>query len=108
MNLPKTLKDLLAAQHDFDIEAYAACFSDNAVVYDEGHVHKGREAIRQWNELTNSKYHTRLEPIHFNVDGNRVVLTTRVFGTFEGSPIVLNYNFEMIETKIHSLRIVNS
>ena len=107
MNLHQTLKDLLAAQNNFDSKAYAYCFSDNAVVYDEGHVHKGQEKIRQWNELTNRKYHPRLEPVHVNVHENKVVLTTRVFGTFEGSPILLNYNFEMTETKINSLTIVS-
>lgn len=108
MNLPQTLKDLLAAQDNFDSEAYADCFSDNAVVYDEGHVHPGKEKIRQWNELSNRKYRPRLEPVHFNSHENKAVLTTRVSGTFEGSPILLDYNFEMTETKIISLTIVSS
>ena len=46
MNLPKVLADLVAAQNNADSSAYANCFSDTAVVYDEGKKHIGKEEIK--------------------------------------------------------------
>ncbi|HEY1196558.1 hypothetical protein [Flavobacterium sp.] len=48
MNLPKVLTDLVNAQNSFDSSAYADCFSENAVVFDEGRTHNGRLDIQQW------------------------------------------------------------
>ncbi|MHA4844774.1 hypothetical protein ACX0G7_11450 [Flavitalea antarctica] len=43
MNLPKVLANLVKAQNDFDSTAYADCFSETAVVFDEGKTHTGRK-----------------------------------------------------------------
>jgi len=36
MNLPKVIAKLTEAQNNFDSVAYAACFTETAVVFDEG------------------------------------------------------------------------
>lgn len=37
MNLPKVVAELIKAQNDFDSLAYANCFTETAIVLDEGH-----------------------------------------------------------------------
>ena len=55
MNLPKAIKDLEQAQNNFDSLAYANCFSETAVVLDEGKIHKGKTEIREWIEKANTE-----------------------------------------------------
>ena len=43
MNLPKVITDLVEAQNNFDSLAYAECFSETAVVFDEGKTHTGKK-----------------------------------------------------------------
>ena len=47
LNLPKPIAAYFAADRH-DGEAVSHCFTDNAVVKDEGHTHKGRPAIKEW------------------------------------------------------------
>ncbi len=108
MNLPNVIANLLAAQNSFDNKAYADCFSENAIVYDEGKTHVGKEEIRQWNEMTNIKYRTKLESVEISTSEHKTSLTTKVSGTFSGSPILLKYHFEIVEAKINSLRITDN
>jgi hypothetical protein len=108
MKLPKTIADLIAAQDKYDSKAFADNFSDDAVVYDEGKVHHGKKEIRQWNEMTNEKYKTKYEPLDVSTKNGKIILTVKVSGTFDGSPIILKYIFEVKEAKIISLRVINN
>ncbi|MFP9100215.1 hypothetical protein ACLI09_14280 [Flavobacterium sp. RHBU_24] len=56
MNLPKVITDLVNAQNSFDSIAYADCFSETAVVFDEGKTHKGRLEIERWIDHSNKNY----------------------------------------------------
>jgi len=47
LNLPKPIAAYFAADRG-DGEAVSQCFTDNAVVKDEGHTYKGRAAIKEW------------------------------------------------------------
>ncbi len=105
MNLPDIIKALINAQAKFDSEAYADCFSETAIVFDEGATHTGRQEIRQWNEKTNIKYKTQLEPITFSTIDKANILTAKVSGYFNGSPIVLKYHFEISNGQITVLKI---
>ncbi|UZJ64600.1 hypothetical protein OKW96_20020 [Sphingobacterium sp. KU25419] len=46
MNLPKAVADLVKAQDNFDAVAYANCFAETAVVFDEGKTHHGKMEIK--------------------------------------------------------------
>ena len=46
-NLPKVIVDLVEAQNNFDSKAYANCFSQTAVVFDEGKTHQGQQEIEK-------------------------------------------------------------
>lgn len=104
MNLPKAVADLVNAQNHFDGTAYANCFTDTAVVYDEGKTHRGKTEIKNWIEKANRAYKARMKPLAYSEDTQ--TLHAEISGTFAGSPIVLAYRFEMEGEYIRSLRIV--
>lgn len=105
MNLPQVIQDLLKAQDKFDSAAYANCFSTNAIVYDEGRNHIGRTEIQYWNNSTNENYKTVIKPLSYAQNGTKAVLTAENAGTFPGSPIVLQFHFEIVNGLIESLKI---
>ena len=104
MNLPTTIAALVAAQNSSDSQAYADCFSETAVVFDEGKTHTGKAAIREWIEKANRQYKAVMEPLEYSPDDQ--ALKAEISGTFDGSPIVLNYHLEMKDGKIQMLKIV--
>ena len=105
MKLPKVIADLIAAQDKYDSHAFAEKFSDDATVHDEGKTYHGKTEIRQWNEMTNAKYKTKYKPLEVKTNGNKIILTAEISGTFPGSPAIIKYNFETKNHKINSLRI---
>ncbi|MFA6057695.1 MAG: nuclear transport factor 2 family protein [Taibaiella sp.] len=105
MKLPSIISELLLATANFDSEKYADCFSQTAVVLDEGETYSGRDAIRKWNDVTNEKYSAKLEPVAYVADGDTGIMTTKVSGNFDGSPIILKYHFVFNGEKIGHLKI---
>lgn len=103
MNLPKVVTDLVNAQNDFDSTAYADCFTETAVVFDEGKTHRGKTEIKNWIENANHTYKAVMKPLAYAKDTQ--TLQAEISGTFDGSPIVLAYRFEMEGEYIRSLRI---
>lgn len=103
MNLPNVIADLAAAQNNFDSLAYANCFSETAVVFDEGKTHKGKTAIKNWIEKANQEYKTVMKPLEYSAAEQ--TLEAEVSGNFAGSPIVLTYQFELKGGRIQSLKI---
>ncbi|WP_224994813.1 nuclear transport factor 2 family protein [Cesiribacter sp. SM1] len=105
MNLPEVVADLVEAQASFDSVAFANCFSETAVVFDEGKTHKGKAEIQQWIDQANKRFKTVMDPIEFTQTDTTCVLLAEISGTFEGSPLVLNYNFVLRDGLIQSLKI---
>ncbi|MGN7722305.1 nuclear transport factor 2 family protein [Chitinophaga sp. 22620] len=105
MNLPKLITDLVEAQNSHDGAAYASLFSENAVVFDEGKTHTGKEAIQNWIERSNEEYQSVLKPISYKDSDNGSVLEAEVSGTFPGSPAVLHFNFTFQHGLVGSLKI---
>ncbi|HEX2534071.1 MAG TPA: nuclear transport factor 2 family protein [Chitinophagaceae bacterium] len=105
MNIPTSVTELVAAQNRSDSTAFAACFTDNAIVYDEGRTYEGRAAIRQWNAGANKKYRTAMQLLDYEQEGEQGLLRARISGIFPGSPIVLNYHLTFSGGQIKSLNI---
>ena len=103
MNLPNVIADLAAAQNNFDSLAYANCFSETAMVFDEGKTHTGKTAIKNWIEKANQEYKAVMKPLEYSAAEQ--TLQAEVSGTFAGSPIVLTYQFELKDGQIQSLKI---
>lgn len=103
MNLPKVVSDLVETQNSFDSAAYANCFSETAVVFDEGKTHNGRKEIEQWIEKANNDYQAVMKPLEYSE--NEEILKAEVSGNFPGSPIVLSYHLKLEDGLIQSLKI---
>ncbi len=103
-NLPKVIQDLVKAQENFDSNAYANCFTETAVVFDEGKTHQGRKEIEKWIDKANREYQVTMKPLNYSE--TEQILEAEISGNFPGSPIVLNYQFEIIEQQIQSLKII--
>lgn len=104
MNLPEVVSELIKAQNNFDSKAYANCFSESAVVFDEGKTHNGRKEIEDWIEKANKEYRATMQPLAYSA--LEQTLKTEVAGTFPGSPITMTYHYEFEDGLIRSLKIV--
>lgn len=103
MNLPNIISELVKTQNEFNSKAYADCFTDNAIVFDEGKTHNGKAEIENWIDKANNEYKAVMKPLEYNEKEN--ILSTEISGTFPGSPIVLKYHFEFNDKLIQSLKI---
>jgi len=107
MNLPKVLTDLIKAQNEFDSFAYANCFSETGVIFDEGKSHKGRIEIQHMIGEANKKYQSVMEPLEYAENGTISILSAACSGTFPGSPITLKFHFEIVDGQIQHLKVTN-
>lgn len=103
MHLPNVITELIKAQDNFDSLAYASCFSETAIVVDEGNTYKGRTEIRNWIDSANQQYRTIMKPLEFSETEN--ILKAEISGDFPGSPAVLSYHFRFTDALIQSLKI---
>jgi len=105
MNLPNVIAALIKAQDNYDSVAYADCFSETAVVFDEGKIYRGKAEIERWIADANEKYKTVMKPVRYAAMEATGVLTAEISGSFAGSPVVLDYHFEIVEGLIQSLKV---
>jgi hypothetical protein len=104
--LPEAIASYIAGANARDIDAVAACFTQDAVVRDEGQDRRGISAIREWKEETTTKYRPTVEVTDVTVRDGMIVVTGKVSGTFPGSPVELRYGFTLKDGKIARLEIV--
>lgn len=83
----------------------ADCFTSDAIVVDERRTHRGREAIARWKEETSQQFEYSTEPFAIEADGETLVVTAHLSGTFPGSPIDLRYRFTLEGDAIARLEI---
>ena len=105
LNLPKPVADYFTADKG-DGEAVSQCFTENAVVKDEGHTHKGRAAIKEWKTEASAKYEYTCEPIACEEKDGKMVVTGHLVGNFPGSVVDLRFFFKVEGDKIASLEII--
>ena len=88
-----------------DAEGLSQCFSENAVVKDEGHTYSGRAAIKKWKADASTKYQYTSEPFACKHKEVKFVVTSRLTGNFPGSPVNLRFFFGLDGDKIATLEI---
>lgn len=86
-------------------DAVAHCFTKHGVVKDEGHTYAGPDAIKAWKASAAAKYDYTSEPFAVVQRDGAYVITSRVTGTFPGSPVDLQYSFRLERGLIASLEI---
>ena len=106
LDLPKGVADYFEADKN-DSEAVSKCFTDNAIVKDEGHTYRGRAAIKKWKMDSSAKYQYTSEPIACERRGGKIIVTSHLTGNFPGSPVNLRYFFGLEGKQIASLEIVS-
>ena len=105
ITLPKAIAEYFAADKSSNAEAVSQCFSNDAIVKDEGRVYSGRQAIRQWKSHSSTKYTYTVEPFAIANEGGKTVVTSHLSGNFPGSPLDLRYFFLVEHGKIAELEI---
>jgi hypothetical protein len=103
--LPQTITEYVEAANAQEAKRAAACFHEDASVHDEGHTHRGREEIAAWVAESGEKYSATIDPIELEETDGRHILRATVRGSFPGSPVALNFNFQLRAGSIQSLEI---
>jgi ketosteroid isomerase-like protein len=103
--LPAPLRSYFAAKNGKDIDSMLASFLEDAIVKDEGRIHVGRAAIREWMEETTRKYGVSVEVSDVEQEGDTARIAALVSGNFPGSPATLHYTFELSDDRIAGLEI---
>src|SRR2546430_2735881 len=105
LDLPKPIAAYFTAAKA-GAEVVSQCFTENAVVKDEGQTYRGRAAIKQWKADVSAKYQYTSEPIACEQQGGTIVVSSRLTGNFPGSPVTLRFCFGLEGDKIASLDII--
>ena len=105
LDLPTPVANYFSADTS-DSEAVAQCFTEKAVVKDEGRSFEGRAAISRWKVDASAKYQYTSEPFVCEQRDGQVIVTSRLTGNFPGSPVNLRFFFRLEGDKIESLEIV--
>ncbi|WP_439532520.1 nuclear transport factor 2 family protein [Polymorphobacter sp.] len=105
IQLPNIIHAYFTADKGRDAEAVSACFTDSAVVTDEGHTHTGRPAIAHWKAEASNQYTYAVEPFALATQRGQTVVTSHLVGNFPGSPVDLRYLFTLQDDHIAALEI---
>jgi ketosteroid isomerase-like protein len=103
---PTTIARFMDAAARRDYDALAACFAEDATVFDEERTHRGRKEIRQWQEYTRARWAYTVTIIGGEPAGeNEYLLAVRLQGNFPGGEADLNYRFTMRDSLISGLEV---
>ena len=105
LDLPKPIANYFAADEE-GADELSQCFTEDAVVKDEGQTYNGRAAIKQWKAHASEKYQYTSEQLALDQEDQKAVVTSRLTGNFPGSPVNLRFFFELDGEKIKSLEII--
>jgi hypothetical protein len=103
LNLPKPIAAYFTADKG-DRTVLPRCFTENAIVKDEGHTYNGLAAIKKWK--AEGKYTYTNQPFASVQADGKTVITSHLTGNFPGSPVDLRFFFGLEGDKIASLEII--
>lgn len=94
---------LVEAQNKLDSAAFSECFTESAIVFDEGKTYRGRKEIQNWIDKANKEFQTSMKPLEYSEAEKQ--LKAEIRGSFPGSPLVLTYQYDFDKGLIQSLKI---
>src|SRR5216117_2319027 len=100
LKLPGIIKKYVDASNEHDVKSILSCFSDDALVHDEGEELHGKKSIEGWIVKTIKKYKFQFKPLDIKGEDTEIVVAVEVSGTFNGSPVTLDYHFIIENDKI--------
>ena len=104
LNLPEPIAAYFEADR-LDSHAVARCFTNDAVVTDEGRTHAGLPSIKAWKAAASTQYSYVAAPVALEKADRKYIVTSRVTGDFPGSPVDLRFVFALERGRIASLEI---
>ena len=104
-NLPKPIALYVAAENSGDTTLFDQCFTEDAVVRDEGKTIEGLAAIKEWKAETKKKYQHTIEPLSSIQKDDKTIVTNRLTGNFPGGTAELTWRFTLAGDRIARLRI---
>ena len=104
-NLPKPIAAYFAADSGGG-EAVSQCFTENAIVKDQGRTYQGRAAIRAWKTDGSSKFQYTNKPFGCEEKDGKIIVASHLDGNFPGSPVDLRFFFKLEGDKIAALEII--
>jgi hypothetical protein len=115
LDVPTVISTYLAAKLGSEVDTILDCFTDDALVHDEGQDHLGRVAIRAWLGELASKYTLTYRVLGAHrwpatappttAPTTSAALRVEVAGNFPGSPVVLHQHFSLAGDRIAALTI---
>ena len=105
IKLPEIIQKYVDASNQHDVKSILACFSDDAIVQDEGEELRGKKAVESWILKTIEKYKFHFKPLSVKDAGSETVVAVEVSGTFDGSPVTLDYHFVIERGQIVSFSV---
>jgi hypothetical protein len=123
LDVPTVISTYLAAKLGGEVDTILDCFTDDALVHDEGKDHLGRVAIRAWLGELASKYTLTYRVLGAHrwpataataaptaaptttAPTTAAALRVEVAGNFPGSPVVLHQHFSLAGDRIAALTI---
>ena len=106
-DLPTPIATYIAAANRGETEALAQCFAESALVRDEDKTIEGLAAIKKWMVETKQKYQHIIEPLASTQKDCKTIVTSRLTGSFPGSPIELEFVFTLDRDQIVTLEILS-
>jgi hypothetical protein len=105
LHLPKPIEQFMSSEYAHDADAIAACFAPDATVKDEGRTRTGLSEIAAWRRETQAKYHHTVTPLAIAKRAGMTIVTTEMSGNFPGSPVTVDFVFQIKGDRIASLEI---
>ncbi len=105
IRLPDPISRFFEISNGTDQALLAGCFTHDALVHDEGQVHRGPDAIGSWLRAAQEKFDYRSVPKAMSPEGAVVKVAVEVTGNFPGSPVQLEHVFRLDGGRISALEI---
>ena len=105
IHLPKPIERFMSAENARDPRRAGHMLCAHATVRDEGRTREGLRDIIAWQRETTDKYQHTVEPLAVTERDGKMIVATKVRGSFPGSPITLDFVFRLEDGKISSLDI---
>jgi ketosteroid isomerase-like protein len=106
MDIPSAIGCFFRASVSDDKELLARCFTEDAVVYDEGSEFHGHKEISDHIISTNATFQVKKRVERAVSKGDEIIVTAILSGNFEGSPCALDFHFTLEGDLITQLKIV--
>jgi hypothetical protein len=110
-SLPTIISDYLAASDGGSVDAIVMCFTEDALVLDEGNQWRGHAQIRQWREGVAAAFEYTVEVRGADELGQvdsveRHDVYTHLEGNFPGGTVDLTQKFGLRDNRIATLQIM--